>query len=155
MGWLLVFFPFSRYRGGRPRPVGCGVTSTGPCLSPAPCHQVFPPRGFRGIPGKRLLPCPSGGLTGTAACRGYHLVQFCIIKLPWLFLLETFTILCLAGKDDCSKPKLGINYTTTLHFSYKGKNCVARAVKAPPSYVLPARLIVEGHGLHRCLGFVF
>lgn len=86
-------------------------------------------------------PCPSAGLAGTlpraAACCGHHLVQFCIIKLPWLFLLETFTILCLAGNDDCSKPKLGINYTTTLHFSYKGKlcgkSCESTSLLCPPS----------------------
>lgn len=57
-----------------------------------------------------------------AECSGYHRVQPCIIKLPWLLTSETLTIPCSAGKDDCSKPKLGINYTTTLHFFfYKGK----------------------------------
>lgn len=113
------------------------VTSSAPAGCPTPRPFGDPREGAAPLPS----PCPSAGLAGTlrraAARGGYHSVQFCIIKLPWLFLLETFTILCLAGKDDCSKPKLGINYTTTLHFSYKGKlcgeSCESTSFRCPPS----------------------
>jgi len=141
VGWLLALSHFPRYGEGQTRPVlvsmGGKQHQEGGLQGPPPQlparHQAGCPPSPRPSGDRREAaaplpgPCPSGGLTGTlppaAACSGYPLVQFCIIKLPWLFLLETFTILCLAGKDDCSKPKLGINYTTTLHFSYKGKLC--------------------------------
>lgn len=157
MGWLLVFSHFP----------GTGKDGEGQCWQAwglsgtqgeraagpppwLPAHhrlraiRLSHPGTFWGPPGRGCpppRPCPPAGLSGTlrraAACCGYHSVQFCIIKLPWLFLLETFTILCLAGKDDCSKPKLGINYTTTLHFSYKGKlcgkSCESTSFLCPPS----------------------
>lgn len=144
MGWPLPSSLFPGTWGGRRRPglgsVGdaqhpCRATSAGPCLSPPLHAPPLPPPGFLGTP--LASPCPPEDLPGTllpvAECSGYHRVQSCIIKLPWLFALETFTIPCSAGKDDCSKPKLGINYTTTLHFSSTKENCVARAAQAPPS----------------------
>lgn len=115
-------------------------TPAGPPAQVPACHRLCTlrlchPQAFWGPP--LASPCPPEDLPGTllpvAECSGYHWVQSCIIKLPWLFASETFTIPCSAGKDDCSKPKLGINYTTTLHFSSTKENCVARAAQAPPS----------------------
>lgn len=122
----------SKWHPGPPRPVPARPQLHRVRL----CH----PKTFWGPPGSGCSPAPHGAHRDplrAAASPGYRSVQFCIIKLPWLFLLETFTILCLAGKDDCSKPKLGINYTTTLHFSYKGKlcgkSCESTSFLCPPS----------------------
>lgn len=105
-------------------------------LSPPLHAQPLPPPGFLGTP------CPP---LAVAEGSGYPLVQSCIIKLPWLFASETFTIPCSAGKDDCSKPKLGINYTTTLHFFfYKGKLCGKSCAGSSFPTSCLARIIVEG-----------
>lgn len=134
-GLATSIFPFSWYWGGRTRlcwgvwgtlSTPCRATSTAPCLPPPLHAQLCHPQAFWGPS------CPPKCLLPGAECSGYHGVQSCIIKPPWLFASETFTVPCSAGKDDCSKPKLGINYTTTLHFSFTKQNCVARAVQAPP-----------------------
>lgn len=150
-GLATSIFPFSWYlgrtqkagageRGGRSAPLQGHQRRSLPVTASA--RSAFAtPRLFGDPP--LASPCPPEGLPGTllpvAECSGYHQVQSCIIKLPWLFASETFTIPCSAGKDDCSKPKLGINYTTTLHFSSTKENCVARAAQAPPSQRPPLR----------------
>lgn len=127
MGWLL---PSSLFPGtgedAEGRAGERGGHSAHPAGPPAQlpaCHHLCTlslchPQAFWGPS------CPPKGVLPGAERSGYHRVQSCIIKLPWLFASETFTVPCSAGKDDCSKPKLGINYTTTLHFFFhKGKLC--------------------------------
>lgn len=147
-GLATSIFPFSWYRGGRRRS-GWGAwgtpgTPAGPPAQVPDCHRLCMlslchPQAFWGAP------CAPKGLPGTlvpvAECSGYHRVQPCIIKLPWLFASETFTIPRSAGKDDCSKPKLGINYTTTLHFFfYKGKT----VWQEPCRHLLPKIIPLQG-----------
>lgn len=126
-------------------PQGWAVgTPHGSLPIPGSSWPCSPTPGFAGPQSKRLLPTQlllpwvlQGPSCEQQRAPGIIAFKFCIIKLPWLFPLETFTIPCLAGKDDCSKPKLGINYTTTLHFSYKGKlcgkSCESTSFLCPPS----------------------
>lgn len=127
MGWLLPsIFPFSWYWGGGTRAVLGTVgdtghprraTSTGG-LSPPLHAQPLSPPGFFGVPKGvtvTLLWQSALGITGSnpALSNSLGSSHRKLLQFP-----------CPAGKDDCSKPKLGINYTTTLHFFfffYKGE----------------------------------
>lgn len=110
-GLATHFFPFSWYWG-------CRMSLWVPTVS-SPVSSPY----FWGDPRHAAVPHspPAMHWDPQRAAPGPILLNSTLSKLPWLVLLETFTIPCLPGKDDCSKPKLGINYTTTLHFSYKGK----------------------------------
>lgn len=134
MGWLLAFSPFSWYEEGWTKRVH-GISGTpaewaarSPAQLPATTGSMccrHPSLRLLGTPKKRLLPCPTMGLAGTLPQAAAGIVRFnsALSNFFGSFYWKLLTILCLAGTDDCSKPKLGINYTTTLHFSYKGKLC--------------------------------